>query len=277
MDAESPLASGAQQQVGPPQPHGRRPAQVTTIRKAILLGALVALLVGGASSLATARLTDRQSDLDEQRAEINELASRVTQQEAELALAASRTRQQEAQIAELASRAGDGADEVDRLTAEIVAQLERINALEAEKASLEVQLSEILNPAPGPAPTALLTAHWVQRYSVGSTATAVCVEVENTSAGDVAIWYSYSQFSVRDGNNFVYPPRLHTPGYSIQLDTPLMSGQLSPGEKRRGELLYDVPEQSLLTKLVWAAGFGESPEMAVDLPAAGYNSSLSEC
>lgn len=277
MADESPMAGANEHESDPRRHLGSRGGQATSIRKAIAIGALVALLVGGASSLATARLMDRQSDLDEQRAEINELASRVSQQEAELALAASRTRQQEAQIAELASRAGDGADDVDRLTAEIVAQQERVNALEAEKASLEVQLSEIMNPAPGPAPTALLTAHWVQRYSVGSTATAVCVEVENTSAGDVSISYSYSQFSVRDGNNFVYPPRLHTPGYSIQLDTPLMSGQLSPGEKRRGELLYDVPEQSLITELVWAVGFGESPEIAVDLPAAGYYSYLSEC
>jgi cell division protein FtsB len=277
MADEVPVGERPEQDVDPRPRTGAREAQVTTIRKAILGGALVALVVGGASSLATARLTDRQSDLDAQRAEITQLASQVSQQQAEIARSAGRVSQQEAQIAELASRAGDGADEVDRLTAEIAAQQDRIYALEAEKASLEEQLSEILNPAPGPAPTALLTAHWVQRYGAGSAETAVCVEVENTSDGDVSISYSYSQFSAFDGANFAYPPRLHSPGYSIQLDTPLMSGQLSPGEKRRGELLYDVPELAVLTKLVWRAGFGEMPEIAIDLPAAGYYSYLSEC
>jgi hypothetical protein len=252
MQADSPSPGGVEQQGDRRQPRSGRPAQVTTIRKAILIGALVAL-VGGASSLATARLMDRQSDSAAQQAEIAQLTSQVSEQKAELA--------------QLTSQAVEGADEVDRLAAAVAAQEQRalaaevqVGALEAEKASLEEQLSEVLNPAPGPTPTALLTARWV----MGTRDVVVCVEIENASDGDTSISYSYAQFSAIDLDDFVYPPRLHTPGYGIQLLTPLMSGELGPGEKRRGELLYAVPTQ-VLKKLVWNAGFGDTPEMAVDL------------
>jgi len=129
-----------------------------------------------------------------------------------------------------------------------------------------------------PAPAARLSVNWVQRYCGGCQETAVCVTIENTSDSGVSIPYSYSQFSAVDGDNFTYPPRLHTPGYSIQLKTPLMTGELGPGEKRKGELLYDVPPQAVLSRLVWNAGFGETPEIALDLPAAqGDYSYSSQC
>jgi len=277
------MAGDAEQEVGPRQPHGKPKAQVTTIRKALIIGAFVALLVGAVSSLATARLTDRQSDLDEQRAQITQLASRVSQQEA--------------QIAELTSQAGEGAGQVDRLNAEIAALNGQVLALEAEKASLEEQLSQILNPAPGPTPTAALTVNWVQPDCGTATdnngvvtyqdcrQNIVCVTIENTSESAIDIYYSYSQFSGIDGDNFVYPPRLPTPGYGIRLATPLTSGQLGPGEKGRGELLYDVQDQaphavvpSLFTRLVWNTGFGEAPEVVVDLPAPqGMYGFTSQC
>jgi cell division protein FtsB len=244
------MASDVEGEVDPTQPHDRRPAQVTTIRKAILIGALVALLVGGASSLATARLTDRQSDLDEQRAEITQLVTQVSQQEA--------------QIARQASQAGEGPELVDRLNAQIAALEEQVQALEAEKTRLEQQLSQILNPATGPAPTALLTAIWVQRPFPYVRDYFVCVEIENTSDSDLSISYGSSQFSAVDGDNFAYPSRQVTPGYGPQY-TLLMGGQLTPGLKSRGMVWFDVPEQAVLTRLVWNAGFGETPEIAVDL------------
>jgi len=234
------MASGAEQEVGPGQPGGR-PAQVTTIRKAIVIGAVVALLVGGASSLATARLTDRQSDLDEQGAEITQLASRVGQQEG--------------QIAQLANQ---------------------VDTLEAEKASREEQLSQILNPTPAPAPTALLSANWVARAFPESLYISVCVEIENTSTS-ASLAYAETQFSAVDRDNFVYP---HNADYPMRL-TPLGSGQLSPGQKARGELMFHVPVDAVLTRLVfvWNAGSGATfPEIAVDLPAAlTFYSSNSVC
>jgi cell division protein FtsB len=249
------MAGDAEQKAGPRQPDGRRPAQATTVRKAIAVGAIVVLLVGGASSLATARLTDRQVDLEEQQAQITQLASQVSQQEA--------------QIAQLTSHGAEGADEVDRLNAEIAALKGQVFALEAEKLSLEEQLSQILNPAPGPPPTAHLTASWVGLYNGYSIATVVCVEIENTSESDVSISYSSSQFAAIDSNDFVYPLKAGSEAPGVRLETPLSSGQLSPGEKRRGELWYDVPLQAVLARLVWNAGLGATPEIIVALPAAG--------
>jgi cell division protein FtsL len=269
------MAGDAEQEAGPREPDDRPPAQVTTIRKAIIIGALAALLVGAASSLATARLTDRQSDLDKQQVGITQLASQVSEQKAKITQLDSQVSEQKARIAQLVSPAGGGADEVDRLNAEIAALEDKVFALEAAKLTLEAdkstlqeQLSQILNPPSGPTPTAHLTGNWVQRavgrYS-GLTDAVVCAEIENTSDGDASIWYSSSQFHAIDGNNFVYP----YPQYpAVSLDTPLDNGQLSPGEKRRGELLFDVPVETVLTGLVWNTGFAETPEIAVDLPAA---------
>ena len=231
-----------------------RQPRVTTFRRAIVLGAIAVLVVGAGSSLATARLTDRQPDLEAQRAENSALVNQVRQSEARNAALAGEVSQSEARIAELAgevgaletklaqsiSQAGEGTASVDRLTAEVATLKGQISTLEGQKARLEKQLSEVLNAGSGSAPSALLKAKWVRRYLYG-TPTAVCIEIANPADADANISYAYSQFSAVDGGRFVYPPRLHTPGYSIQIDTPLLFGDLNPGEKRRGQLLFDVP------------------------------------
>ena len=193
------------------------------------------------------------------------MTTEVSRQDARIAQLTSQVGQLEAELAQ----PGEGTGTVDRLNAEIAALKERVATFEAEKADLEEQLAQALNPAPGPSPTALLTASWVHRLYPGETATVVCVEIENTSDGDSSIAYSYSEFSAVDGADFVYPPRLSNPP-SSWVAFPLMDGQLRPGEKRRGQLLYDVPAQALLTRLVWNAGFGATPETTVDLPAEEF-------
>lgn len=264
---ESTIAEDHDQELDPRQRRGRRPAQFTTFRKAILVGALVALVVGTASSLATARLTDRRADLDRQRAENSQLASDVSRQATQIAQLASQVSQQEAQLAASASQAGAGTQTVDRLNAEMAALKGQVDALEAEKSSLEGQLAEIQNPAPGPLPTARLTARWVHRLYAGEIETFVCVEIENTSDSDADVSYSYTQFAAVDGADFAYPPSL---GPSNWLDFPLMDGQLGPGEKRRGQLLFDVPAQARLAGLVWDTGLEGTPEITVDLPGETY-------
>jgi septal ring factor EnvC (AmiA/AmiB activator) len=84
-------------------------------------------------------------DLEEQQAQITQLASQVSQQEA--------------QIAQLTSHGAEGADEVDRLNAAIAGLKGQVFALEAEKLGLEEQLSQILNPAPGTRPYSHRSAH----------------------------------------------------------------------------------------------------------------------
>ena len=236
-------------------------------------------MVGAGSSLATARLTDRRPDLDAQRAENSALVSQVTQSEARNAELAGQVSQSEVRIAQLAgqvsalesrlaetiSQAGEGTASVDRLNAEIANLKSQITALEGDKARLQKQLSEVLNAGSDSTPSTLLKAKWVRRYGY-STPTAVCIEIANPADADANISYAYSQFSAVDGGRFVYPPRLHTPGYSIQIDTPLLHGDLNPGEKRRGQLLFDVPEASVLTKLVWDMGIEGVPSVTVDLP-----------
>jgi cell division protein FtsB len=262
--AETTTMATDEDELDPWQPAGKRPRRMTTLRRAIIAAAVVALLAGGAGSLATARLTDRQSDLEGQRSEITGLTSEVSRQDARIAQLTSQVGQLEAELAQ----PGEGTGTVDRLNAEIAASKELVATLEAEKADLEEQLAQVLNPAPGPAPTALLTASWVHRLYAGDTAAVVCIEIENTS-DSVNIAYSHTQFSAVDGADFAYPPRLPA-APSGWVAFPLMDGQLGPGEKRRGQLLYDVPAQALLTRLVWNAGFGATPEITVDLPAEEF-------
>jgi len=273
MEADSPSPGGEVQQGGSRQPRSGRAAQVATIRTAILIGALVAL-VGGASTLATARLMDRQADLDDRQAEIAQLASQVTEQEAHLA--------------QLASQAVEGADEVDRLNAALAAQEQRalaaevhVETLEAERASLEEQLSDILNPAPGPTPTALLTVNWVQRatefspFGSNKLWVVVNVTIENTSAGEVDVFYSGSQFTAKDDQQFVYPAVFPTgpffcgavdPGREKILEPPLSGGSLGTGEKAAGDMAFDLPEGGVvLTQLVWGSGLPGVDELVVDL------------
>lgn len=264
------------------EPLDMRQPRVTTFRRAIVLGAIAALVVSAGSSLATARLTDRKPELEAQRAENSALVSQVRQSEARNAELAGEVSQSKARIAELAgevsaletrlaqsiSKAGEGTASVDRLNAEVETLKGQISTLEGEKARLEKQLSEVLKAGSGSATSELLTATWVRRSGGDSTPTAVCIEIANPTNASATVSYSYSQFSVVDGGRFVYPPRLHTPGYSIQLDTPLLYGELNPGEKRRGQLLYDVPVQAVLTRLVWDTGLEGMPSVTVGLPAA---------
>jgi hypothetical protein len=258
------MDNGTEHEARAYEPHGGRRAPVTAIQKAIVVGAIV-VLAGGAGSLVTARLTDRQPDLEEQLAANTQLTSQVRQNDARIAELASQVSQKDARIAELAGQAAKGTEGVDRLNAEIAALKEQVRALGAEKTGLQEQLQQILNPAPGPTPTGVIRANWLTRYG-GGTPTAICIEIENTSRGDASFSYSYSQISVTAGENFVYPPRLHTPGYSIQLSTPLLFGELRPGEKRRGELLYDIPVGVIPKTLVWKAEFGKAAGIAVKLP-----------
>ena len=287
MRSQDPSISGIDDQPLDDQRHeldeplDPRQPRVTTFRRAIVLGAIAALVVGAGSSLATARLTDRRPDLDAQRAENSALVSQVTQSDARNAELAGEVSQSKVRIAQLAgqvsaletrlaqsiSQTGEGTASVDRLNSEVATLKGQISALESQKARLEKQLSEVLKAGSGSAPSALLKAKWVRRY-LYRTPTAVCIEIANPADADANISYAYSQFTVVDGGRFVYPPRLHTPGYSIQIDTPLLYGDLNPGEKRRGQLLFDVPVESVLTKLVWDAGIVGLPSVTVDLPAS---------
>lgn len=263
------------------EPLDMRQPRVTTFRRAIVFGAIAALVVGVGSSLATARLTDRQPDLEAQRADNTRLVSQLSQSEARSAELSGEVSQSTARIAQVAGQvsaletrlaqsigqASQGTASVDRLNAEVATLKGQISALEGEKARLEKRLSEVLNAGSHSPPSALLKAKWVRRY-LYRTPTAVCIEIANPADADANISYAYSQFTVVDGGRFAYPPRLHTPGYSIQIDTPLLYGDLKPGEKRRGQLLFDVPVDSVLTKLVWDMGIEGLPSVTVDLPAA---------
>lgn len=129
------------------------------------------------------------------------------------------------------------------------------------------------SPTPAPAPAGLLTVDWVARAYPGSYDISVCVVIENTSES-VSISYSEFQFSAIDGENFVYP---FNASYPMRL-SPLMSGQLSPGQKARGEVMFHVPPDVVLTGLVWNVGFEATPEISVGLPTAlTFYSSNSSC
>jgi len=265
----------------PMSPYRRRPPPVTTVSRAVVIGALAALLVGVGSSLATARLTDRQPDIDEQRAEIAELTSRVSEQEAEIGRLTG-------EPVGSGDPGGAGGD-VDRLNVEIsdlrdqLAAVEdqkdsfeeQVSVLQAENANLDEQLLQFLNPDSGPLPTAVLTVRSVRHWLPGEGPFIACVEIENTSTADVDLFYSYSQFSAADGDNFLYSPAPHMPGF--QLNHPLMDGQLSPREKARGELLFNVPQGVALDRVDWNIGFGDPPEISFELPAPEFDPFGTQC
>ena len=266
----------------PMTPHRRRPPPVTTVSRAVAGGALAALLVGVASSLATARLTDRQPAIDAHRAEIAQLTSRVSEQEAEIARLTGEPVQGEDPGAggddgQLNAEIADLRDQLDAVEVQRDSFEEQVTALQGENASLDEQLQQMLNPDPGPLPTARMDVKSVRRSCIGCPEIIVCVELENTSTSDIDLYYSYSQFTPIDGDNFVYPPRFHTPGYGTQLAAPLMDGGLSPGEKRRGQLLYDVPEHVDLVRVVWNIGYGDPPEISFELPAPEYDPLGTQC
>ncbi|HSL33734.1 MAG TPA: hypothetical protein VK871_08805, partial [Candidatus Limnocylindrales bacterium] len=83
--ADSTTTATVEEELDTRQPAGKRQRRITTVRRAIIAGAVVAVLAGGAGSLATARLTDRQSDLESQGAEITGLTTEVSRQDARIA------------------------------------------------------------------------------------------------------------------------------------------------------------------------------------------------
>jgi hypothetical protein len=114
---------------------------------------------------------------------------------------------------------------------------------------------------------------WAARAFPGSLYVSVCVVIENASES-FNISYSEPQFSAIDSDNFVYP---FNADYPMRL-TPLGSGQLSPGLKARGEVMFHVPVEAVLTTLVWNTGFEATPQIAVVLPTLlTFYSSDSSC
>jgi len=222
------MTPDAQQGGGSGKSDAKPQARVTTIRKAVIIGTLLALLIGGLSSFVTAQLIGQPGGVN---ADIDRLNAEI------------------AALEDLASAA-----------------LERVKALEAENASPNEQPTEVPNPTPGASPTALLTVNWVRNLNVNSEEIVVCVTIENTSDGDASVFYSDSQFSAYDGDDFVYPPVINP----YFLSVPLLGGALRPGESRRGELPYVIsPQAQPLVRLVWSTGFEGTPEIVVDLPPAG--------
>jgi uncharacterized protein DUF4352 len=239
------------------RPPGPRPATgEVTVRRAIIIGTLFALLVGGVSSLATAQLAgqppDQSADLNRLNAEIDALKAAASAAEVAAASLEARASAAELEAANLGVRAS--------------AAEEQVATLESENASLQEQLSQLVNPPSGPSPTADLTVNWMRNLTPSSEEVVVCVTIENTSDNGASLFYSEFQFSALDAGSFVYPPVVN-PSF---LSVPLMSGELRPGESRRGELPYVIsPQAQPLVRLVWHTGYEETPEIALDLPKAG--------
>jgi outer membrane murein-binding lipoprotein Lpp len=272
--AEGPGRAPAHIRAGTPQPP-------TSLRRAVIVGGLIAILVGATSGLVTARLTDRVPELASQRAEI----ARLT---ADLDAGNERIEELVAEV-----DAASDSEDIDRLSAEVagletqVAGLERqVEDVTADRQRLEGELAVALNPspaaepAPPPAATAVLAARYVKRHGGGEN-TVICIGIGNTSTDPLDIGFSYSQFTVVDGDNYVYTARLHTPGYSTQLPTPLLYGQLAPGERARGQLLFSMPVGATPARLIWSTDFATPSEITIELPevSAGYEqySGASKC
>jgi len=223
------MTPDAQQGGGSARSDAKPRARVTTVRKAVIIGTLVALLTGGLSSLVTAQLIGQpaaggNADIDRLNAEI-------------------------AALEDLASTA-----------------LERVRALEGERPSSNEQPSVVPNPTPGPSPTALLTVNWVRNLNVDSEEIVVCVTIENTSDGATSIFYHDSQFTAFDGGNFVYPPVVNPYFLSVPLQGgELRPGESRRGELP----YVISPQAQPLVRLVWDTGFEGMREIAVDLTAAG--------
>jgi hypothetical protein len=237
-----------------------------------LLAGVVAVIAAAIASGATAQLTGNQAAVNDLQARLGELQAQASAQASVYAVA----------VDELQTTASAQAATIDGLTAEMTALEEqsaadatRLEEIQAEKAALEEQLDQLLNPPAGPIPTATVEAFWMRRY--GTTSVAVCVELANTTDADVDLYYSYAQFSGADAKGFVYPSRLHTPGYGIELTTPVRDGTMGPGERRRGELLFEVPTDERMTRLVWASGATEPPEITINLPRPDRRFRQADC
>jgi hypothetical protein len=240
------------------------PRRATNTQKTVIIAVIAAVLGSAISGVVTARLTDRQSALTEREAQIDELRAQASQRDAE--------------FARLTADAADAEDAAEQMTARIAtleeasaASMSQIETLQVEKAALEEQLNQILNPPAGPVPTASLTALWVRYMSDRSR--MVCVEIENTSDADTDIYYSYAQFTARNLDGFVFPPELYPANYaSLQL---LGSGDLAPGDKRRGTLFFS--ESRRVTWLVWESGLGETGEETFRLPKVERSYNYIDC
>ena len=244
-----------------------------TTRRTILIAAVVAIVAAGIASGATAQLTSNADAGNDQGAQLAELRAQASAQSSAHAAA----------LDELQATASEHADTIEALTAEVAALEEQSAAdaarreeIQAEKVALEDQLNQLLNPPAGPIPTATVNALWNRRDS-GRAAVVVCVELTNTSDADADLYYSYAQFSGVDLEDFVYPSRLHTPGYGIELQTPVRDGTIGPGERRRGELLFEVPTGHRLIRLTWADGATQPPEITIALPRPNQQYRQLEC
>jgi hypothetical protein len=161
--------------------------------------------------------------------------------------------------------------EIEALEEDVATLQVQVEALESEKARLEDQLAEALNPGPIAAPTAEVTVNWVRWVTPDQPSTVVCVTIENTSDTS-SLFYSNSQFTAFDGDGFSYPI-VATPYF---LTIPLESGELGPGELRRGQIPFNVPPTSWpLTRLVWESGTGAEAE--VDLPPPADWTNADQC
>jgi hypothetical protein len=233
---------------------------------------VVAIVAAAIASAATAQLTGNQDASDGLEAQVAQLQAQASAQASAHAGA----------VDELQAAASAQAATIDGLTSQVTALEEQAEAdaaqlegIQAEKLALEEQLDQLLNPPAGPVPTATGEALWMRRY--GTTSVAVCVELANTSDANVDLYYSYAQFSGSDAEGFVYPSRLHTPGYGIELTTPVRDGTMGPGEQRRGELLFEVPTGQRMNTLVWATGATEPPELTIALPPPDRKFRQADC
>lgn len=205
---------------------------------------------------------------------------------------ASQVAQQEAQIVQLEDLLGEGPVEVVALNSEIADLEQQLEVVQADKATLEQQLSQFMNPDPGPTPTVELTANWQQWAVEGNHFmrvrgwVLVKVTVENTSQDEVDVYYSGSQFLAKDDQQFVYPAMFPAgpfwcggidDGRDTLLLPALSGGSLGPGEKVSGDMAFDIPAGVVLTKLVWNAGIQGSPEIVVDLPSLQAAPELTFC
>jgi hypothetical protein len=227
-----------------------------SLQNAIVIGTVVALVVGVISSLATVQLIGTPPD---RTAEIEGLNAEVASLEAEASIAA-------VQVADLEAEASAAERQIASLEAQASAAEEQVTSLETENAALQEQLAQLLNPPTGPSPTGELTVNWVRNLRADSEEVIVCVTIENTSTNGASLFYAEFQFNALDAADFVYPPVVNP----FFLSVPLQGGELLPGQSRRGELPYVIsPGAQPLTRLVWDLNVEGTGDITVELPAPG--------
>ena len=236
-------------------------------QRSILIAVAVAIVAAAIASGVTAQVTSNQGALEDRDNQLAELRAQASAHAAT--------------VGELRAAASDQAAVIDGLNAQVTALTERAEAdaaqmeqIQAEKLALQEQVDQLLNPPLGPAPTATLKAFWVRRVS---SFVAACVELTNTSDADIDLYFSSGQFSAVDRDAFVYPSLFVGPGYGINLTTPLRDGSLGPGERRRGELEFEVLVGHPLTELTWENGATSPPAITIDLPRPDVRYRRGEC